>query len=148
MSSNIGPSFLSTALVRSIAAVIPTTPSLHLYHHYHCFGCGAHGDHFDWLRNVEGLNYDVALERSYSIAKAESSNRGRFDSHDLKEAKESAYQAEVAGAPSTLLWPAASRTNPKARVCRFRGMQTRGTTWIFRTSSTSALLVYWSFCWA
>jgi hypothetical protein len=39
------------------------TPSLHVYDdHFHCFGCGAHGDHFTWLRDVERLSYEAALE--------------------------------------------------------------------------------------
>jgi DNA polymerase len=40
-----------------------STPSLHIYaDHYHCFACGAHGDVFDWLREIEGLDYEAALE--------------------------------------------------------------------------------------
>jgi DNA polymerase I-like protein with 3'-5' exonuclease and polymerase domains len=39
------------------------TPSLHVYcNHYHCFGCGAHGGHLDWLREVEGLDDDAAID--------------------------------------------------------------------------------------
>jgi hypothetical protein len=39
------------------------SPSLHVYDdHYHCFVCGAHGDAIDWLRQVEGLSYNVAAE--------------------------------------------------------------------------------------
>lgn len=39
------------------------TPSLHVYRdHYHCFGCGAHGGHLDWLREVEGLDVDAAVD--------------------------------------------------------------------------------------
>ena len=39
------------------------TPSLHIYRdHYHCFGCGAHGGHLDWLREVEGLSADAAID--------------------------------------------------------------------------------------
>jgi hypothetical protein len=39
------------------------TPSLHVYSdHYHCFGCGAHGGHLDWLREVEGLSADAAID--------------------------------------------------------------------------------------
>jgi DNA polymerase I-like protein with 3'-5' exonuclease and polymerase domains len=39
------------------------TPSLHIYRdHYHCFGCGAHGGHLDWLREVESLEVDAAVD--------------------------------------------------------------------------------------
>jgi hypothetical protein len=39
------------------------TPSCHIYaDHFHCFGCGAHGDTIDWLRDVEGMDYDAAIE--------------------------------------------------------------------------------------
>jgi hypothetical protein len=38
-------------------------PSLHVYSdHYHCFACGAHGNHLDWLREVEGLAPDAAID--------------------------------------------------------------------------------------
>jgi len=39
------------------------TPSCHIYtDHFHCFVCKAHGDIIDWLRDVDGLSYDAALE--------------------------------------------------------------------------------------
>jgi hypothetical protein len=39
------------------------TPSLHVYHdHYYCFGCHARGGHLDWLREVEGLSPDAAID--------------------------------------------------------------------------------------
>jgi DNA polymerase I-like protein with 3'-5' exonuclease and polymerase domains len=41
------------------------TPSLHVYpDHYYCFteGCNARGNHLDWLREVEGLTTDEALQ--------------------------------------------------------------------------------------
>jgi hypothetical protein len=38
-------------------------PSMHIYRdHYFCFVCNAHGDHIDWLRDVEGVTYDDAIE--------------------------------------------------------------------------------------
>jgi DNA polymerase I-like protein with 3'-5' exonuclease and polymerase domains len=38
-------------------------PSCHIYaDHFYCFVCGAHGDHIDWLREVEGLNFQEALD--------------------------------------------------------------------------------------
>ena len=40
-----------------------TKPSMRIYpDHYYCFGCGAWGDHVDWLVQVEGLEYDQALD--------------------------------------------------------------------------------------
>jgi hypothetical protein len=40
-----------------------TKPSMRIYpDHYYCFGCHAHGDHVDWLVQVEGLEYDQALD--------------------------------------------------------------------------------------
>jgi hypothetical protein len=55
------------------------TPSCHVYEdgHYHCFGCGAHGDAIDWLRDVEGLDYDAAkalLAQGQAAAAAPSAN--------------------------------------------------------------------------
>jgi DNA polymerase I-like protein with 3'-5' exonuclease and polymerase domains len=39
------------------------TPSLHIYRdHYHCFGCSAHGGHLDWLREVDGLDDEAAVD--------------------------------------------------------------------------------------
>jgi CHC2 zinc finger len=39
------------------------SPSCHIYRdHYHCFGCGAHGGHLDWLREVDGLSPDAAID--------------------------------------------------------------------------------------
>jgi hypothetical protein len=36
---------------------------MHIYcDHYFCFVCNARGDHIDWLRDVEGLSYDDAIE--------------------------------------------------------------------------------------
>jgi hypothetical protein len=38
-------------------------PSMHIYaDHFYCFTCHAHGDHIDWLRDVEGLSYQDAIE--------------------------------------------------------------------------------------
>jgi hypothetical protein len=38
-------------------------PSLHVYaDHFFCFVCKARGNHIDWLREVEGLSYDAAIE--------------------------------------------------------------------------------------
>jgi DNA polymerase I-like protein with 3'-5' exonuclease and polymerase domains len=39
------------------------TPSLHIYRdHYYCFGCHARGGHLDWLREVERLSSDAAID--------------------------------------------------------------------------------------
>ena len=38
-------------------------PSCHIYaDHFYCFVCEAHGDQIDWLREVEGLNFQEALD--------------------------------------------------------------------------------------
>jgi DNA polymerase len=39
------------------------TPSCHIYDdHFHCFGCGAHGGAIDWLRDVEEMDHDAAIQ--------------------------------------------------------------------------------------
>src|SRR3954470_5648657 len=40
------------------------TASLHVYSdHCHCFGCNYHGDHFDFLQEVENIDFGEALRR-------------------------------------------------------------------------------------
>jgi CHC2 zinc finger/DNA polymerase family A/Toprim domain len=61
------------------------TPSLHVYHdHYHCFGCGAHGGHLDWLREVEGLDVDAAIDVLLHWQGRPSSPRRDNDERTLK----------------------------------------------------------------
>jgi DNA polymerase I-like protein with 3'-5' exonuclease and polymerase domains len=56
------------------------TPSLHVYReHYHCFGCGAHGGHLDWLREVEGLSDDAAIDVIFHWRGRSSSRRRGSD---------------------------------------------------------------------
>jgi hypothetical protein len=61
------------------------TPSLHVYRdHYHCFGCGAHGGHLDWLRDVEGLEVDAAIDLVFRWQGRTSSARQENDARTLK----------------------------------------------------------------
>jgi DNA polymerase I-like protein with 3'-5' exonuclease and polymerase domains len=61
------------------------TPSLHVYQdHYHCFGCGAHGGHLDWLREVEGLSPDAAIDVIFHWQGRTSSVRRDNDARTLK----------------------------------------------------------------
>jgi DNA polymerase I-like protein with 3'-5' exonuclease and polymerase domains len=61
------------------------TPSLHVYRdHYHCFGCGAHGGHLDWLRDVEGLGADAAIDVIFHWQGQASSVRHDNDARTLK----------------------------------------------------------------
>jgi DNA polymerase I-like protein with 3'-5' exonuclease and polymerase domains len=61
------------------------TPSLHIYHdHYHCFGCGVHGGHLDWLREVEGLSADAAIDRIFHWQDRPCSPRRDNDERTLK----------------------------------------------------------------
>jgi DNA polymerase family A/CHC2 zinc finger/Toprim domain len=61
------------------------TPSLHVYRdHYHCFGCGAHGGHLDWLREVEGLDDDAAVDVILHWQGRTSSRRQDNDARTLK----------------------------------------------------------------
>jgi DNA polymerase family A/Toprim domain/CHC2 zinc finger len=64
------------------------TPSLHIYYdHYHCFGCGAHGGHLDWLREVEGLDVDAAIDVLLHWQGRTSSRRRDNDERTLKLAR-------------------------------------------------------------
>ncbi len=43
------------------------TPSFHVYNdanpaHYHCYGCGAHGDAIDFLKNLDHMSFNEAVE--------------------------------------------------------------------------------------
>jgi DNA polymerase I-like protein with 3'-5' exonuclease and polymerase domains len=61
------------------------TPSLHIYRdHYHCFGCGAHGGHLDWLREVEGMDTDAAINVIFHWRARSSSRRRDNDERTLK----------------------------------------------------------------
>jgi hypothetical protein len=61
------------------------TPSLHVYRdHYHCFGCGAHGGHLDWLREVEGLDVDAAIDVIFHWQGRSLSRRQDNDARTLK----------------------------------------------------------------
>jgi hypothetical protein len=61
------------------------TPSLHVYRdHYHCFGCGAHGGHLDWLREVEGLSPDAAIDALLHWQGRTASPRHDNDARTLK----------------------------------------------------------------
>jgi CHC2 zinc finger/Toprim domain len=61
------------------------TPSLHVYRdHYHCFGCGAHGGHLDWLREVEGLSVDAAIDVIFHWQGRPVSRRQDNDARTLK----------------------------------------------------------------
>jgi hypothetical protein len=78
------------------------TPSLHIYHdHYHCFGCGAHGGHMDWLREVEGLGIDAAIDVIFHWQGRSSSRRRDNDERTLKLAL-ALWQAAkpIAGTPA------------------------------------------------
>jgi DNA polymerase I-like protein with 3'-5' exonuclease and polymerase domains len=61
------------------------TPSLHVYRdHYYCFGCGAHGGHLDWLREVEGLSDDAAVDVIFNWQGRTTSPRQENDARTLK----------------------------------------------------------------
>jgi DNA polymerase I-like protein with 3'-5' exonuclease and polymerase domains len=61
------------------------TPSLHVYRdHYHCFGCGRHGNHLDWLREVEGLDVDAAVDVIINWQGRSISRRADNDARTLK----------------------------------------------------------------
>jgi DNA polymerase I-like protein with 3'-5' exonuclease and polymerase domains len=78
------------------------TPSLHVYRdHYHCFGCGAHGGHLDWLREVEGLDIDAAIDVIFHWQGRTSSPRRDSDVRMLKLAL-ALWQAAkpIAGTPA------------------------------------------------
>jgi hypothetical protein len=78
------------------------TPSLHIYHdHYYCFGCGAHGGHLDWLREVEGLSLDAAIDAIFHWQGRASSPRRDNDARTLKLAL-ALWQAAkpIAGTPA------------------------------------------------
>jgi len=60
------------------------TPSLHVYHdHYYCFGCHARGGHLDWLREVERLSPDAAIDVIFHWQGRTASMRRR-DDDDLR----------------------------------------------------------------
>jgi DNA polymerase I-like protein with 3'-5' exonuclease and polymerase domains len=61
------------------------TPSLHVYRdHYYCFGCGAHGGHLDWLREVEGLSVDAAVDVIFNWQGQTISRRQENDARTFK----------------------------------------------------------------
>ena len=79
------------------------TPSLHIYQdHYHCFGCGAHGGHLDWLREIEGLSPDAAINVIFHWqGRTASRRRDNDDARTLKLAL-ALWQAAkpIAGTPA------------------------------------------------
>jgi DNA polymerase I len=61
------------------------TPSLHVYRdHYYCFGCHAYGNHLDWLREVEGLDDDAAVDVLLNWQGRTTSSRRDNDEQTLK----------------------------------------------------------------
>jgi DNA polymerase I-like protein with 3'-5' exonuclease and polymerase domains len=60
------------------------TPSCHIYpDHYHCFSCRAHGNAIDWLRDVEGMDYEAAVELLASWSGQVAQSRASTDARSL-----------------------------------------------------------------
>jgi hypothetical protein len=71
--------------IRCVFHADDDTPSLHIYRdHYHCFSCGAHGGHLDWLREVDGLDIDAAVDAIFHWQGRTSSPRQENDARTLK----------------------------------------------------------------
>ena len=77
-------------------------PSMHIYRdHYFCFVCHARGGHIDWLRDIEGLSYDAAVEVLLSYQGPLTEPDSDIDTRTLNRAFELWQEAQpIAGTPA------------------------------------------------